>query len=521
MSETGWTKTVTESSLKAGKPVVATVDGQEIMLVRVGERIAACGNKCTHYGGPLNQGLLVGDKVICPWHNARFDINTGKKDAPPGLGSLPVYDVKTENGDVFVRQRPQSGQASSGPGTTQSSVLIIGAGAAGDTAAETLRAGGFGGRITMVTQEDDAPYDRTVLSKGFISGEAKPEWLPLRDSDFYSKGKVNLLTKKRVESFDPTTRTAVFADGEKIQADMVLLCTGSIPRKLDLPGSELKNCFYLRSMKDAERILAAVEGASKVVIFGASFIGLETASGLRERKIDVDIVAPEAVPLATVFGERVGRRIQRIHEQNGVSFHLGHTAKEVVGEEAVSKVVLDDGTTLDTDLVIIGAGVTPAVGYLEQSNLLLDGAVPVDATLQTKFAGVFAAGDIAIVPDPYGSSPVRIEHWVVAQRHGMHAAQAMLGSKEPYREPPFFWTMQYGNSIKLTGSTKDYEEIVYRGDVDNDTFSAGYFKGGVLKAVSTIGRGRDVLVAGELLKDGIAVSAAQFRETEDLEELFE
>lgn len=518
MSERAWTRTVNEKALEPGKPVVAMVDDQEVMLVRLGDRIAACGNKCTHYGGPLNQGLIVGDKVICPWHNARFDVSTGTKDSPPGLGGVPAYEVKTEEGDVYVRPREESGESKKRE-SDGSSVLILGAGAAGDTAAETLRTGGFKGTVTLVTQEEDAPYDRTVLSKGFISGEAKPEWLPLREKNFYKDQKVNLVTRKKIVGFDPKTRTASFADGDTLAADKVLLCTGSVPRKLSLPGSEKKNCFYLRSMKDAQAILDAVKDASKAVILGASFIGLETASGLRERKIDVQIVAPEKVPLATVFGEKVGERIWRIHEENGVNFHLGHTAREVTGSGAVDKIILDDGTELEANVVIIGAGVMPSVDYLEGSGLLENGVVPVNGKLETKFPGVYAAGDIAMVPDVYGVGSVRIEHWVVAQRHGMHAAQSMLGSSEDFREPPFFWTMQYGNSIKLTGSTKEYDEIVYRGDVENDTFSAGYFLGGSLKAVSTIGRGRDVLIGGELLKEGITITPQQFRDTEDLEEL--
>lgn len=518
MANADWKKVTKEEDLEPGKPVVATLGETEIMLLRTSGGIVACGNKCTHYGGPLNQGLVVGDKVICPWHNARFDVNSGRKDSPPGLGALPVYDVTTSEGDVYVRPRSQPGQPRSAE-SDSTSVLILGAGAAGDTAAETLKEGGFAGDITLVTQEQEAPYDRTVLSKGFISGEAKPEWLPLRERSFYEQGGIRLLTGKRIIGFDPETRTASFAGGESLRAERVILCTGSIPRKLGIPGEELDNAFYLRSMKDAERIVGALKGATKAVVLGASFIGLEAASGLRERRIDVHVVAPEQVPLGAVFGEQVGRRIMRLHEENGVAFHLGHTARSIEGSGAAKRVVLDDGSTLDADIVIIGAGVTPAVDYLQGSDLLEGGVVPVNGRLETKYPGVYAAGDIASVPDPHNGGSTRIEHWVVAQRHGMHAAQAILGSSEDYGEPPFFWTMQYGNSIKFTGVAKGFEEIVFRGDVEKDTFSAGYFRDGKLRAVSTIGRGRDVLIGGELLKDDVPVTPAQYRETEDLESL--
>lgn len=518
MAESAWTKVVSGDELAEGKTFVAKLNNQEIMLLRAGDRIFACGNKCTHYGGPLNEGLIVGTEVICPWHNARFDMATGDKTASPGLGPVAAYDTKEENGSVFVRERPAAAHRRPSTGS-HGTILILGGGAAGDAAAEALRNGGYAGRVLLITQEKDLPYDRTVLSKGFLTGETKPEWVSLREDGFYEKQGIEIWTERRIIGFDPQTRRAALDNGESLEGDKVLLATGSVPRRLPLPGSDLEGCFYLRSLADGRRLAEAAKKAQHAVVLGASFIGLETASGLVERKIDVHVAAPERIPLETVFGAQVGRRILRLHEEHGIHFHLQTTAVRIDGNKRVEAVLLADGTQLEADLVVIGAGVVPAVEYLAKSDLLVSGAVPVNERLETKYPGVFAAGDIAIVPDILNGGRVRIEHWVVAQRHGLHAAKAMLGAVEPYAEPPFFWTMQYGNSIKYSGYARGFDEIAFRGEVETGPFSAGYFQDGMLRAVSTIGRGRDVLIAGELLKERIKVSASQYRDTADLETL--
>ncbi len=515
MAETAWTRVFAERDLIEGKPLAAKVGDEEVVVVRAKGKLYACGNKCTHYGRAMSKGIVVGTSLICHAHAARFDLASGKRLAPPGLGDLPSYDVKTDNGEVLVRARERSGgarKAKSGP-----SVLLIGAGAASDMAAATLREEGFGGRITMVTREKGVPYDRPTLSKELISGEAKPDWLPIRSESFYKDNDIEIASGRLVTGFDPRTKTATLSDGERLSGDLVLLATGSVPRKLAISGSDRPNCHYLRTIEDGEKIVASAERAKRAVVIGASFIGLEVASGLRARNIEVHVAAPEKYPLIAVFGSRIAERIRRLHEENGVIFHLETGPVRFEGGERAERVFLGDGSSLEADFFVIGIGALPSVDYLASAELLVDGAVPVDGRLETKYPGVYAAGDIASVPNHYSGESRRIEHWVVAQRQGMHAAKAMLGSKEPFVEPAFFWTVQFEQSFKYVGDARGHYDLYYRGDVASDSFAAGYYVKGRLAAFAGLKRNRELMVVGEILKAGKTVPADQFERAEDLE----
>lgn len=511
MESNGWIEVLAESELKEGVPVVAEVEEEKILIVRAEGKICACGNECSHYHAPLSDGLVAGHIVTCPWHNARFDIRDGRLDAPPGLNNLPSYGTKVENGQVWVR-RFGKGTIPMPEGGDDRTFLIVGAGAAGNSAAETLRREGFAGRIVMVTGEAHGPYDRTMLSKDLLSGEAPAKWLPLRGQKFYDRLKIEVIPEKLVTAVDPPSRSVTFADGTTMKADRILLATGGTPRSLDLPGADKPGCFLLRSRKDAEAILAALEQAKTVVIVGASFIGLEAACSLRTREIDVHVVAPEAVPLAAVFGEQIGRRIKKTHEENGVTFHLGQTVKEFAGQDRVSEVFLVDGSRLKADCVIIGVGIRPAVEFLESSGLVKEGAVPVNSRLETAAEGIFAAGDIALVPDGRSGGLRRVEHWVEAGRQGMHAARCMLGAKGSYREVPFFWSKQYGSSLRFIGYAPKFDQVVFRGDVSDKTFLAGFYVGGTLRAAASVGRARELIRLGQLLEAGKSVNPDQLKD---------
>ncbi|MEO0248787.1 MAG: FAD-dependent oxidoreductase, partial [candidate division WOR-3 bacterium] len=294
--------------------------------------------------------------------------------------------------------------------------------------------------------------------------------------------------------------------------DQCLLATGGVPRRLNVPGSDLENVFHLRSLEDARVIVAAVEQAKSVLVVGAGFIGMEVAASLRERGLEVHLVAPEKVPLVNVFGERVGKRIQRLHEQKGILFHLGTTLKEIVGTKKVQEVVLSDGSRLSVDVVVVGLGILPAIEYLQKTNLVQDGAVPVNERLETRAKGIYAAGDIAVVPDPNTGEGRRIEHWVVAERQGQHAARIMLGHTEPYNEVPFFWTRQHGVSLKYVGFAKQFDQIAYRGDVETGHFLAGYYDNGKLKAAVTIGMSKELFAIEQILKTGRSLSFDRFQD---------
>jgi NADPH-dependent 2,4-dienoyl-CoA reductase/sulfur reductase-like enzyme/nitrite reductase/ring-hydroxylating ferredoxin subunit len=511
MDNNDWTKVLADSELKEGVPTVIELEETKVLLVRAEGRIYACGNECSHYHAPLSDGLIAGHIVTCPWHNARFDIRDGRLVAPPGLNGISSYETKVESGQVWIRQVGK-GTIPMPEGEDDRTFLIVGAGAAGNSAAENLRREGFAGRIVMVTGESYGPYDRTMLSKDLLSGEAPAKWLPLRGQKFYERLNIEVMTDKPVTEVDPSSRRVTFADGNTMKADRILLAPGGTPRALNLPGSDRPGCFRLRSLKDAEAILAALEQANTVVIVGASFIGLEVACSLRTRKIDVHVVAPEAVPLAAVFGDQIGRRIKKIHEENGVTFHLGQTVKEFAGRDRVSEVLLADGSRLKADCVIVGVGIRPAVEFLESSGLVKEGAVPVNGRLETAAEGVFAAGDIAMVPDGRSGELRRVEHWVEAGRQGMHAARCMLDAKDSYRGVPFFWSKQYGASLRYIGYAPKFDQVVFRGDVSEKTFLAGIYVGGTLRAAASVGRARELIRLGQLLEAGKSVNPDQLKD---------
>jgi NADPH-dependent 2,4-dienoyl-CoA reductase/sulfur reductase-like enzyme len=302
------------------------------------------------------------------------------------------------------------------------------------------------------------------------------------------------------------------AERGELEYDKILLATGGQPRKIPIPGNDKEGFFALRSYRDAEEISARAEASKAALVLGASFIGMEVAAALKSRGLDVHVAAPEAVPMAAVFGEEVGRRLQRIQEEKGVVFHMGCTAKEIRGNGNVEGVLLSDGERIDADMIVAGLGVTPRVDFLEGTGLVKNGAVAVNEHLRSADPDVYAAGDIASYPSD--GQQVRIEHWAVAEAQGQHAAKAMLGAEEPYREVPFFWTLQFGNSLKYVGYAPGFDAVVYRGEVKEGAFTAGYYKDGKLLAAATLGKAKELIYLGEMLKRGESIPFEGFESYE-------
>ena len=502
--ETGFRKVARDSDLIEGIPVLATAGEEGIYLVRLDGVVRALGHECPHHHDPLEKGALIDGEIVCPGHFARLNARDGKLIAPPALDDLPTYPVKVEAGDVWVGQiaKPRRPVPAEGDPRT---FLILGAGAAGNAAAETLRREGFGGRIAMVTAEEDLPYDRPELTKGFITGKTKPEWMSLRGPKFYASQRIEVLTGRKVTGLDVRKKIALFASGEPLAFDRALLATGGTPRKLAIPGAQADCCFSLRSLADARAIAEAASRAESALIIGAGFIGMELASSLTDRGLRVTVVAPDALPFAKVLGERIASLLKSRHELAGVSFRLGRTPTRITGARGAKKVVLSDGTRLDAGFVVLGIGIQPAVEYLSGAELVHAGGVPVDGRLATSHPDIFAAGDIAIVPGADGE-PERIEHWVVAERQGRHAARSMLGAGVAYDECPFFWTKQAGLSLKSVGTTRGFDEIVYRGDVEAGRFLAGYYRKGRLRAAVTAGMVRECIAVERMLRAGASIS---------------
>ncbi len=535
--------------LADGEMRTVTVGGTEVLLSRVDGAFYACGAHCTHYGAPLADGVLWGRTVICPWHHAQFDVTDGALQEPPALDALSRYHARVEGDDVFVRvpdtvldsgaettpkgaaYRESGGEtpdmAERDFGAHPQTFVILGGGAAGEAAAETLREVGFEGRIVMVTKEEARPYDRTVLSKGYLSGKAGDDALPLRDAGFYERHGIELLSGQAVTRLDAAEKTVHFAEAEPLRYDRALVATGGTPRRLTVPGADpstgsgqaLDGVFYLRSWRDAEKIAEQAERAERVVIVGSSFIGMEAAANLTGRGLAVTVVSVDETPFEQVLGAEVGCLFRQVHEANGVAFHLGSGVKKIATKGSGLAVTTTGGRTVEGDLVLVGIGITPATDFLDGVTRADDGGLFADAHLSIG-SDLWAAGDIAHFPNPHspdGSGElVRIAHWRLAQQHGRIAARNMAGEAVPYRGVPFFWSGQFGVSLRYLGHAEGWSDIHIDGSLDDKTFIAYYLRGDRVLAAAGVGRDREMAALHALMLADATPSAAEVRDGVDL-----
>ena len=486
------TKGVPADSLADGAMLVGRVGDAEVLLVRTEGEFFAVRAACTHYRGPLVDGIVVGDTVRCPLHHACFSLRTGEALRAPALDPLVCWRVEREGDRIVVREKAETPPAATVDASTRpSSIVIVGGGAAGVAAAEMLRRRGYDGPVTMISADADPPVDRPNLSKDYLAGEAQDDWIPLWPESFYADQRIELLLNTRVSRIDTVRRAVLLEDGSERSYGALLLATGATPIRLDIPGADTERVLLLRSFADSRAIVERAAHATRVVVIGASFIGLEVAASLRARKVGVDVVAPESMPLERVLGPDVGRYVRSLHEAKGVVFHLGQTVSRIDGRRAT----LSGGGTLDFDFVVMGVGVRPALALAEQAGLKLDRGIAVDEYLETSAPGVFAAGDVARWPDPHTGERIRVEHWVVAERQGQVAACNMLGARERFAAVPFFWSLHYDTSIRYVGHAEKWDDVVIDGSIDAGDCSVSYRRGGRTLAVATIGRDRENLEA--------------------------
>jgi NADPH-dependent 2,4-dienoyl-CoA reductase/sulfur reductase-like enzyme/nitrite reductase/ring-hydroxylating ferredoxin subunit len=468
-----------------GKTLLGHVGDQDVLLVRTESEIFAIDAHCSHYHGPLAEGLVVGHSVRCPWHHACFDLRTGEAARAPALSPLAVWKVEQQGDRIFVREKQEQPQPIvKGPVVAVEKIVIVGGGAAGFAAAEMLRRERFGGEIVMLSNDGAAPVDRPNLSKDYLAGTAPEDWLPLRPDDFYREADIDLRLKTDVASIDPKARQVALSDGKTVSYDRLLLATGAEPVRLPIPGADQPHVHLLRSLADSRAIIAAAKGAKRAVVIGASFIGLEAAAALRTREIEVHVVAPEQRPMERVLGPEMGDFVRALHEEHGVVFHLGDTVTAIDGRRATLK----SGVTLDADLVVVGIGVRPRLTLAEQAGLSVDRGIAVDQFLETSVPGIFAAGDIARWPDPHSGQNIRVEHWVVAERQGQTAARNLLGQREPFDAVPFFWSQHYDVPINYVGHAEAWDEIAIDGDIAGKDCLLRYKSGGRVLAVASIYR---------------------------------
>jgi NADPH-dependent 2,4-dienoyl-CoA reductase/sulfur reductase-like enzyme len=450
-----------------------------------GSEIFAIDAHCSHYHGPLAEGLVVGESVRCPWHHACFDLRTGEATRAPALTALAVWKVEREGDRIFVREkREQPKPRTKGVIEAPDRIVIVGGGAAGFAAAEMLRRQDYRGSITMLSNDDAPPVDRPNLSKDYLAGSAPEDWLPLRPDEFYKDNAIDLRLKTEVASIDPRGRNVVLADGKIVPYDRLLLATGAEPVRLPIPGADQPHVHVLRSLADCRAIIGLANGAKRAVVIGASFIGLEVAASLRARDIEVHVVGLEQRPMERVLGPEMGDFVRALHEEHGVVFHLGDTVTAIDGKRATLK----SGGVIEADLVVVGVGVRPRLALAEKAGLAIDRGVTVNAWLETSAPGIFAAGDIARWPDRHSNQKIRVEHWVVAERQGQTAARNMLGQREAFDAVPFFWSQHYDVPINYVGHAERWDQITVDGSIKDRDCLVRYKSGGRLLAVASIYR---------------------------------
>jgi NADPH-dependent 2,4-dienoyl-CoA reductase/sulfur reductase-like enzyme/nitrite reductase/ring-hydroxylating ferredoxin subunit len=480
-------------TLADGALLAARVGGEAVLLARRGGEFFAVAAACSHYHGPLAEGVVVGDTVRCPWHHACFDLRTGEAVRAPALAPIACWATEVRDGKVYVRTpaEPRTVARVARGTDAPHRIVIVGGGAAGFAAAEMLRRRGYDGSLVMLSDDDAPPVDRPNLSKDYLAGNAPEEWVPLREARFYADQKIDLRLKTVVTGIDLRAREVLLGDGSRLAFDRLLLATGAEPVRLPLPGMDLPHVFTLRTLADCRAIIARAAEARRAVVLGASFIGLEVAAALRTRGLEVHVVAPEARPMERVLGLQLGGFVRRLHEEHGVIFHLQDTASAIDAQ----RVRLASGSTIEAGLVIAGVGVRPRLALAQQAGLAIDRGVAVDAYLQTSAPDIFAAGDIARWPDPHSASAIRVEHWVVAQRQGQLAALNMLGAREQFDAVPFFWSQHYDVPINYVGHAEQWDEIEIDGDIAARDCVLRYRRDGRVLAVASIYRDRDSLRA--------------------------
>jgi 3-phenylpropionate/trans-cinnamate dioxygenase ferredoxin reductase subunit len=361
---------------------------------------------------------------------------------------------------------------------SEQSFVIVGASLAGAKAAETLRSEGFEGRLVLIGEETERPYERPMLSKEYLRGDKPAAKLYVHDEAFYADNDIELLTGTSVASLDPGAHQVTLQDGSRMPYSRLLLSTGATPRRLSLPGADLPGVRYLRTMADSDALRAAIAAASRVVVIGSGWIGSEVAASARQLGAEVAIVGPDAVPLERVLGPEVGGVYRDLHAENGVELHLSTKIMAIVGGDAAQGVRTMDGAVVEGDLVVVGVGATPRDELARDAGLTLENGIVVDELLRTSAPDVFAAGDVAATWNPMYNKRIRMEHWANALNQGQTAARNMLGQGTAYAKLPYFYSDQFDLGMEYNGYASEWDRVVLRGDAAGREFLAFWLKDG-------------------------------------------
>jgi NADPH-dependent 2,4-dienoyl-CoA reductase/sulfur reductase-like enzyme/nitrite reductase/ring-hydroxylating ferredoxin subunit len=491
---------VAVNDLANGAILRGVVGAEDAILIRRGDDFFAIGAQCSHYHGELADGLIVDDTIRCPLHHACFSLRTGTALRAPALDAVACWRTERVADRVFAREKLKQQiapiLAAVPSAAALASVVIVGGGAAALAAADMLRRENYAGPIIMFSADDSAPYDRPNLSKDFLTGNAPADWIPLRSPDWYQGQGIDLRLNSRVAQVDPHAKHVTLADGRQISFGALLLATGADPVQLDIPTTGDMPRLYLRSFSDSRAIVAAAAAAKRALIVGSSFIGLEVAASLRQRGVEVHVVSPDSVPLQRVMGAEIGSFVQSLHEARGVKFHLGTSVARIEDRQ----VILQNGSVVSADLMVLGVGVRPNLQLAQQAGIALERGISVDAFLQTSLPGIYAAGDVARWPDPHSGERIRVEHWVVAQQQGQTAARNMLGARQPFDAVPFFWSQHFDVTINYSGHAENWTAIEVNGSLQARDCAVTVRRDDRTVAVATIGRDMENLKAERSLE---------------------
>lgn len=521
------TVTINKSDILSGGMKSYKQDDDSIILItRDDDEFQAFDGKCPHAGADLGTGLRCGNRVVCPWHHATFDSRDGTLLEPLATEGLTQYEV-IDNGDsLTVNTSAKTDKQIANDKLTDTHTLIVGGGAAGFMTAHQLRNTGYGGKITLISADDTAPYNRPLLSKAFLAGNMPEEKLLLGGADWASKQDVNLCLNQTVSEVLHNERTIIIKDkngnSDKQTADFLVVATGAEPKIPPFPGAELDGVYTLRSMDDAKLIKAATHD-QRVVIVGTGFIGMEVASALAQAgtTASITVIGQNKRVMGNIVSETVSNALIKLHEEKGIQFVFDANVTEIVelekaddNENSFSRVggiKLANGEQIDADIVILGTGVAPRTQLFEEVNAP-DG-VQVDDHLQLR-EGVYALGDIAKATNQMGR--MRIEHWRVALQHGLVTAATILNDANVNslaERIPFFWTMQYGKSLRYSGHAASPDNNILFGSPDTLDYIEYYFdddgENTRASAASTLGRDKELVAFSELLRRGHAPTRAQ------------
>ncbi|OWZ64959.1 hypothetical protein AYX14_02737 [Cryptococcus neoformans] len=507
-----------DNELKNGEKKAVDFGEGKVLLSKINGNVYATSAFCTHYGAPLEKGVLSHDgRLVCPWHGACFNVCSGDVEDAPGLDSLWSFSTNVKDGQIEVTASKKEVTSKVGRivarkrtkdqvQVAEETVVIVGGGSGGIHTLESLRMNGFGGKIVLISAENYAPIDRTKMSKQLLDDVGKLQWRTpdeLRDSfgvDFHPG--------TNVTKVDFEAQTVTDSSGVVYNYNYLVLSPGGRPKKIPIPGADLKGVVTLRHVEDTKTINSFITKDSDVVLIGTSFISMEAASAvLKKGPKSVTLVGMDEVPFQGLLGKEFGSALMENMKEQGIKFHMNAQIEKITASDSnpghAGMLHIKGSDPIPANLVIMGTGVTPATSFLEGSvKLEKDGGVLVDEYLHLKgYKNVYAIGDIAHYIQYPDKFPRRVEHWNVASNHGREVAHNITHPENPvsYTKVPIFWS-SIGKGLRYLGTGAGYDDMYVDGNFKEFKFAAYQAKGGKVTAVAAMQRDPIVSKASELMR---------------------